>query len=667
MISKRQFELLKKLYNTEGFVTTAEIARQLGVSVKTVRNDLTNLNVYLTEHDNGEIETKAHSGVRLTTTPEHWQSIIGINTVYEQEENEALLFQVICQLLKRQELNAQRFAEDKFISRVLLDKLLEQVRQWFSAEHIFLERRRGKGVRITYTEYNYRLAFLSFFNQFKSYLNQGDVRHTSRLLSVSQISYSQLTELFDGFDTDPVSESLASLEEKYGFRYSYTGNTQLLVLLSLCITRSRKNIQIDVPKPIRCKIDGAFNRLLHQDLTAMLEERYEMKFSENELKFLYFALSISEIQEFADEQSRRFAEYHDIELCRFTVKFARLFSEITNVDLINDRFFVQQMYMQFKPMISRLQYCVGFKNPLLKQIKAKYPNMMAIAWAAGNLFDKELGLDINEHEAAFLALHIGGALERKSVVLSACIVCEYGVGISQLLREKIERMIPELHISEVYSNRDIRKIKSDPCDFIISTTPLDGLRIEKTVVTVEHLISSDNIRQIENSMKQARKRLISKKESLTNHTFSQFLFNKELIYLDLTTSDKTTLLKQMCARMEQLGYVTEEFEKSVLDREKHTSTEVGKGIALPHGYSEYVNRSIVAVANLNQPILWFENSEEVNLVFLLAFDMNQDNEMKNEIVRFYKSFVTFMENNEMLEKAKSYTESEQWLEMFRQW
>ena len=102
------------------------------------------------------------------------------------------------------------------------------------------------------------------------------------------------------------------------------------------------------------------------------------------------------------------------------------------------------MFLQLKAMIARLKYRTGFKNPLLRQIKAKYPNLMAMAWSASNMFERELRLDVNEHEVAYLALHIGGAIERSSANLRACIVCDYGIGISQILREKIERAKREM-------------------------------------------------------------------------------------------------------------------------------------------------------------------------------------------------------------------------------
>ncbi|UKI35835.1 MAG: PRD domain-containing protein [Clostridiales bacterium] len=92
-----------------------------------------------------------------------------------------------------------------------------------------------------------------------------------------------------------------------------------------------------------------------------------------------------------------------------------------------------------------------FKNGLLSQIKLSYPNMMAIAWFLGNIFEKELELELNENEAGFLALHIGGAIERQLSSVTACIVCDYGVGISQVFeRKKLCAVFPKLKLRRYF-------------------------------------------------------------------------------------------------------------------------------------------------------------------------------------------------------------------------
>ncbi len=146
-----------------------------------------------------------------------------------------------------------------------------------------------------------------------------------------------------------------------------------------------------------------------------------------------------------------------MELCYFSIRLISLVSDIVNVNLKPDLFFSESLFLQLRSMIARLRYDVKTVNPLLKQVKQKYPNIFAAIYAVGVYFEKELELELNEHEMCSLALLLGGAIERSLSAVTACVVCDYGIGISQLLREQLERTISDIRIADVLSVRDLKK------------------------------------------------------------------------------------------------------------------------------------------------------------------------------------------------------------------
>ena len=87
----------------------------------------------------------------------------------------------------------------------------------------------------------------------------------------------------------------------------------------------------------------------------------------------------------------------------------------------------------------------------------------------------------------------------------------------------------------------------------------------------------------------------------------------------------------MCTKLEAQGYVTDGFEKSVTDREKSAPTDIGKGFAVPHGLGKYVNHSAVAFARLKEPIEWTQSGETADMVFLVAFDLDENEQVKEQI------------------------------------
>lgn len=111
----------------------------------------------------------------------------------------------------------------------------------------------------------------------------------------------------------------------------------------------------------------------------------------------------------------------------------------------------------------------------------------------------------------------------------------------------------------------------------------------------------------------------------------------------------------MCQRLEALGYVTCDFEKSVFDREESTATDIGAGLATPHGLGKFVNRSAAAFASLEKPIVW--GDDEVDMVFLIAFDLESGGEIRQQAAAFYKSVVTLTEDEDKCARLRELSDA----------
>ena len=655
-MNNRQTAILRLLYKNSNYMTYAEIAEQVNASLTTVRNDIAAIKASLDSANAGTIETKPHIGIRLVRSDsEALQKLENKN----EDTDRDIFFFILRYLFKKDTLTAQKLAQRYYLSRSSTDRIVEQAHTWFSENRIVFERRRGKGISIKYSEFNYRAAFVNFAAEFADLLSKSAPQRVSPSPLLSDADYTAVCAALDGFDASPAAAAVTALEREFGIRFDCLSGLRLTLMLSLCILRCRKGHAVQMPQLYSCPVSGDFDKIMAERLTQMLESRFGLTFPESEREFIEFAAAVSEISEFDSEDSRRRMEVMNIGLCRLTVKSANLISEIAGVDLRDDKFFIRHLFLQLKVTTARLRYGIAFRNRLLGMIKAKYPNMMAAAWLLGNVFEKELSLEINEHEVGFLALHIGGAIERRLSAVSACIVCDYGIGISQLLREKINRAIPELRTTGVFSARDMRSIKSDPCDFIITTVPLDGYHLNRDAVTVGHLLSTADISTIESEMKTVEK---TRRGNLQKILPSKTLFHRDLIFPHCKAKDKDELLHFLCTHLEIGGYVTEKFEKSVFERESSTSTGIGNGIAIPHGLSEYVNCSAAVFASLDKPIDW-DGEDAADAVFLLAFDLNEDEDVKADIIEFYKSVVSLTEDNVLCRRLKELTDKDELMEI----
>lgn len=649
MLTGRQISIAKLLYAQERFITYMQIAQHVGVSPKTVRNDLTAIKEFCQEYRIGAVLTKPHEGVMVQFTKEEWEQFVSMHQ--REAPRDGAQADIRCTvmrlLLKKKTVNYGELERNLFAGRGTIEKELVEVRTWFQSNGILFEKKRGKGLEIFYNEFHYRMAMWQFLGYWKAMEKSGEEK--------SLTEQEMMKNLLDGFDAGKVEAAICELELAFGFVFSYESHQQLLFQLSLMISRIRKKLTVEMQNIRECRTDSGFDVRLMKWLRGYLEKNYLIQIPEEEQEFLLFLVRIMDVQGFSDEQNMLEFENENLELCCITMKLANLLGEIISVDLKSDLSFVESLMFQLRSTIQRLRYHVVWKHPLLKQVKQKYPNIYAAVYAAGVFFDKELGMEINEHEMCCLALHLGGAVERNISILTACVVCNYGIGVSQLLRERIERNINDLRIQGVFSIRDIRKLRAAQCDFIISTLPLESYRLDRDVVVVEHLLPAYDVRKIGDKMKQLRKEKLKKKAGIGVVKLQKDLFNREFVWLQEEAQDKASVIRKLCKALLDAGYVTEGFETSVFEHEEKAPTHLGMGVAIPHGYSKYVIRPVVAYATLKQPVLW-EGEETADMIFLLAFNLDEASGLKDETIKFYSVFLDLLDNEEELKRVRSITE-----------
>lgn len=120
-----------------------------------------------------------------------------------------------------------------------------------------------------------------------------------------------------------------------------------------------------------------------------------------------------------------------------------------------------------------------------------------------------------------------------------------------------------------------------------------------------------------------------------------------MFYRSKKFSKREEIIHDMCKVLIEKQYITRQFEQDVLARENMMSTEVGKGIAIPHGNIENVKEYCIALTVLKHPIRW--DTEYVELVFMLCVSEKDKGKMKNIIRELYEK----MDDSYFLEELES--------------
>ncbi len=642
-MTERQMDILCYLHVQDDFIPVSDISAALQISVKTIRNELLIIQEVMRKESLGNLEKKPRLGVKLIIEEEVWERYTrqlenkGLSTDGTDEKSLLIYY-----LLIKGQINYTEIQKYLYIGRSAAERMIPAVEKWLKDRKILLQKGRGKGFWIICDEFSWRIAMWNLFLRIKK----------EKYRCRQKGEYLLIEDFLKGFDTNGINKAICFLERQYGFSFGYEAHIQMFFLLSLSIVRARKNKDVQLPEVSTIKVNGKYTKHIAETLVRELERNYNLLLQDTEKKFIEFAVGISDIQVFQDEKQMLQCESEDMELCYFSIRLISLLSDIVNVNLRQDLFFSKSLFLQLRSTIVRLQYNIKIVNPLLKQVKQKYPNIFAAVYGAGIYFEKELGLELNEHEMCSLALLLGGAIERSLSQVSACVICDYGIGMSQILREQLERNISDLCITEVLSAREIRKLKTVPCDLVITTMQLETPYYGKEVVVVDCLMNQYDIRNIENRMKQVRRRKLKTKQPCNELHIQKNLFCEEFVHLNLRINNKNELLRMLCKQLEDGGYVTAEFEKSVLEHEVTAPTALGKGVAIPHGNAKCVIRPAVMVATLEEPVKWQED-ETADIIFLLAFNLDDSMGMKEETVKFYSVFLDLWDEETEVEVIRN--------------
>lgn len=167
---------------------------------------------------------------------------------------------------------------------------------------------------------------------------------------------------------------------------------------------------------------------------------------------------------------------------------------------------------------------------------------------------------------------------------------------------------------------------------------------DRRIVEVSNLLSDDGMIKLRTFMDELHFSLFTQENPFSPICYP--LFDPELMFLNMDFTNKEDVLNYASKKMEEKGFVTSLFARSVKERENATSTAIGNYVALPHGAQIHVNQSKVSIVTLKNPVRW-DKDEMVDVIFLLAFKLSTHEEIKR-VQSFYQEFISLIETNEKI-------------------
>ncbi len=640
--STRAKEIIHILCRQEKYTTIASIAETLNLSSRTVLRELDEVEKLLAQHGL-ELEKKPNKGLVVKGSTEEKNNLLQLletlaeNKVYTPQERQTV---ILSELLQNQNPTKLYYFTRIFdVSEGTVSRDLDSLEGWLSQYHLTLIRKPGLGVYIEGSEGEIRRAIINLLyenidqNQLHSFMKESFKVTVDRQPGIEIRMRNRLLNLIDGDTIAKLETLIHEIEDIMGYSFADSAYVGLVVHLALAVQRIRNNEKITVDKSYLKELSHKQEYSAAEHLTKRIEKALDIEIPDDEIAYITMHIIGSKNRDiFHDQRDKATGSFELVKLARDMIKVAE---HESNCYLEQNQKLLIGLVNHLGPAINRLKMNMDIRNPLLEEIKAFYPHIMEISKKCAEVIEKRYDIQIPESEIGYIAMHLGAAIEKKKMydrrLYQAAVACPSGIGASRMLAARIENEYENITVCDVISTINLEEyaLKKAKFDFIISTVPIQGVKLP--VLVVSPLLSLKDKLIIDKFLKEFS---VQDKDEITERADTLDLKSKlismsrysesiiELLdhFFIIENCPAQSIKELIEAASRQLGDTSEKqqvIEQDLTNRESKGNTRIsGKGFVLIHCRSGAINRIQMGVIRLSQPIGYVNSrNEQENIDF----------------------------------------------------
>ena len=588
MLTSRQKCILTDLYeNGDGFLSAAFLAKKHGVSVATIKKDISLIKNEL-KNSKGHILSSPAKGYRLiiedSSTFRRFLDTCTCETVSYNEQASRILY-IMSELLNGSKFTRSTdLADALYLSSSRLTDDLRIVRKKLAEYHIDVKSKPGYGLYIVGEESCIRRCIIKEnINNYQ--ISNRSLMHDDREDRMMTDIRNLLTDVFISSHfiiTDVVFQNL-------------------VVHVVTSIKRMENNHYntacTDLP-------DDSYShvKIIADEIMEKVCAKYQLRFSQTESNLL--AMNIQGKREISSES------YISDELNRFIYQNLIAIREQFGVNLTDDMNLRISLALHTYPLIARIRSGMQLKNSMAYQIKQNFILSFDIASAFSYELYKKYGVKIIDDEISFLALHFESAIKSRKnedthkILLISSEKKSYTILIRQKLLSWFQNKI---EIIDIMNPSSITMETHKRYDIVLATE--DETAKKHNAIRINFFPTDQDFGKISLAMDGYR----TPQDILDK--FDRNLF----VQVDSVT--KTEAIKLLCDKACSMSFADCSLYEEIMKHEAVANTYFGHSLAVPHPENLVTDTNFVAVLCSKKPIDW-EDGKSVRLVFLVSIERN---------------------------------------------
>ncbi len=590
-------KLIKLLLNNSGPVTSRHLSQMMGISVRSVKTYISQIN-----------------------------QEVGNNVIISGNQGYSINAKRVGGLLKKEDDIPQTFDERRdFIIREFLLKHSSSLEIEDICNHLCVSEStlRADITKINRLYENYRISFRFSGDQL---LIEGPERSLRKMYSLtlldnvesSYFDYDLLQDEFSDFNIRSIPAIVRRVFAKYNYFINEFALFNLTLHVAVIIDRLKKENYVQQDGRIDMSEE---EKMIVADICEQLEEKYDVRFTNAERDEIYILFRSNANLPTTDEYEK-LKEMVGNDISDEALQLIEEIKDRYYVDLSNATFTVP-FALHIKNMIYRAQNNRSILNPLSESIILSQPIIFDIALFVAMRIMDDYEIEIDQGEICFLALHIGGEIERQkqtSRKIRTVFLCPSYIDISSQLYNKILLAYSnEIDIiSLVQHSSEIGDLKYD---LLISTIRTENSR--GVSVLISPFLSQKDKINIQDGIESARNRIISR--TLKQH-FDDY-FEKDLFfYKPKDISSRDDAISFLADNLIKAEYVNDSFKESVMKRELAATTAFGL-FAVPHSMEMNALKTTVSVLIDPSGITW--EDQRIYVVLMMSIRAQNHEEFTN--------------------------------------
>ena len=638
MLTKRQIAIIKILMKKTSFTTIYEISKLCSLSEKTIQNELVVIQDILSLHHFGELHKIRGKGVLIDIYANKKEQLVHELSINEEVELNLLIKKLFFSN-KSIIWTEKSLCEQLSLSRGQLHKKIIELSAFCKQNNIVIQNVQNYGIMIQGNEFQIRDSVIALFLEQSNY----PLELTSMGKILDQKQSERFQQIFQGFVKHPLETMLLDLEQKNHIYLDHISRINVFLHICICIMRTILQYNVSLTEEQLSFIPYKNNNDQLLDIYDTIESNYHIKLPLNEKYYIQLYLDSYGLMTKGGFENAKNALRSSLEFQQFLLQFIEVLNTILNIDIHNETSTLQGLITHVSGTVIRLKNQIKIHNPLLANVKKSFSLIYQATWSTSILFDQYFHITITEDEIAYIALYLGVVREKTDYHLTICLVIARTNNLTMILKEQIIKLHHAIQIDAILTPNEYHMLKNmHTWDLVITTIDdLDG----NTSVHVNEIMTNEEKAYIQSLINHIADKKILRSETSFLLNRNQ-LFDEHLIFIKPTVKTKEELLTFICDKLTSYGYTTPDFLASVLKREREISTEIGSGVAIPHGNALFVRKTIIAYISLPAPIEWVPN-ENVQHIFLPAINSNNKKEVEDSIKKFYKTLISLIENNQI--------------------